>query len=180
MNRASYLLLVLVVGCNFGTDPDAAFPTALSNAPTISNPTKPHGSEHVQSDLVDWQINQNFASVYFQGLNPNGACFALSAWDTQAENTPSYDLLIVDDSDERSISKIPPTATNGQVTVKRRWTKPQFNEFHVKVDDLAYVDYTVCFPAPVVGPKPATIILRGTNTWKEHSFAVFSVSRMGA
>lgn len=163
-------------------DNDRSWHGAVQGAVTIGNPAGPHarGGEHVAAKLVDWQINQNFADVSISHVEPNEACFDVSAWQTQAENTKSYDLMIAGRNDQRTISQFPPTAQNGQVEVKRRWTKPVYNEFHVEVDQLPYVDYSVCFATAIpVGPETGSIILRGTNTWSGHAFAIFNISSMG-
>jgi hypothetical protein len=163
-------------------DNDKSWHGALSGAVTISNPTGKHpgGGEHVAAKLVDWQINDNFADVSIERVSSDEACFKVSAWQTQAENTKSYDLMIVGRNEQRTISQFPPTATNGQVEVHRRWTKPIYNQFNVEIDQLPYVDYSVCFASGIpLGPDAGSIILRGTNTWNGHAFAIFDISQMG-
>jgi hypothetical protein len=163
-------------------DTDRSWHGAVQGAVTIANPagTQPHGGESVAAKLVDWQINQNFADVSVEKVDDAQACFSVSAWQTQAENTKTYDLLIAGRNEQRTVTQFPPSATNGMVSVRRRWTKPIYNQFNVEVDRLPYVDYSVCFSgALALGPETGTIILRGTNTWNNHAFAVFNISRMG-
>jgi hypothetical protein len=164
-------------------DHDKSWHGAVKTAVTIANPRGAHpgGGEHVAASLVDWQINQNFADVSIASIDEQQACFNVSAWQTQAENTKAYDLMVATRDEKRTVSQFPPTAVGGVVAVRRRWTKPVYNDFHVEVNQLPYVDYSVCFPsgAVAIGPDTGTIILRGTNTWEGHAFAIFNISRMG-
>jgi hypothetical protein len=166
---------------------DGSWPFALQGAATIGNPVKGihDRSEQVGAQYVDFAINsQSSGTVRLIKADQLQTCFGLTIYPEQAEHIISYDLLLAAEDDKRTISEIEPALSNGAVGGVRRRTKIEtYRDPNTNLpiqQEVAVVDYSVCFGGPTpIQATTATLVLRGTNSFKRHGFAVFHFSRLG-